>query len=74
MVSHPFIYSLVDAFRREQRLTEMRIIKLMTGLVHKRKLLYILLDEILQNILKNYNNKDSVSFLKNLSLILKYLS
>lgn len=52
--SHPLIYSLIDEFRKEQKKTEDSLIKLKTGIEYKRKPEYILLDERLQNIIKEY--------------------
>ena len=72
LCKHPLFYALVDALRKEQKKTETEILKLETGIVHKRKSKYILLDERIQNIFSHYSIAKFDEFYENLSLILKY--
>jgi (p)ppGpp synthase/HD superfamily hydrolase len=72
LAKHPLFYALVDALRKEQKKTESEILKLQTGIVHKRKTKYVLLDERIQNVLSRYSIEKFEDFYENLSLILKY--
>ncbi|CAF0915560.1 unnamed protein product [Brachionus calyciflorus] len=49
LISHPLVYALVDAFRREQKLISNRLLKVNTGVVYRRKPAYDLLDERIRN-------------------------
>ncbi|CAF1124763.1 unnamed protein product [Brachionus calyciflorus] len=52
---HPMVYLLVNSLVNEKKRTETELVKLRTGIVHKRKSKYLLLDEIIQEIVKSYN-------------------
>ncbi|CAF0976139.1 unnamed protein product [Brachionus calyciflorus] len=69
---HPSIYPLVDKFRDEQKKTEDLIVKLETGVQYKRKPAYILLDERIKEIQKNYSLINFENYFESLSLILDY--
>ena len=69
--SHPSVYSLVDAFRGEQKKTEDQLVALKTGVVGQRKVKYIMLDERIAEIMKDYAGPDSFySIFDALSLIM----
>ena len=72
LLSHPGFYSLVDALRKEQKLTEDKLVKLRTGIVYKRKPNYVLLDERLKNVLSTYDKSNFIEFYQNIQLILDY--
>ena len=70
--SHSSIYSLIDAFRKEQRRTEHNLVLLKTGVNYKRKPEYEKLDERLKNVLLTYDKTKVLEFYDNISLILLY--
>ena len=72
LLSHPGFYSLVDALRKEQKITEDKLVKLRTGIVYKRKPKYALLDERLKNVLSTYDKSKFIEFYQNIQLILEY--
>lgn len=69
---HPSIYPLVDKFREEQKKTEDLLVKLETGIQYKRKPAYILLDDRIKEIQKNYSLANFDKYYDSLSLILDY--
>ena len=70
--SHSSIYSLIDAFRKEQRRTEHNLVLLKTGVSYKRKPEYEKLDERLKFVLLTYDKTKFLEFYDNISLILLY--
>ena len=68
--THPFVYALVDDFRKEQKRTEDNIIKLKTGCDYKRKPKYVELDERLNNVLDDYTREKYKDVFQALELIL----
>lgn len=70
--SHPLIYKLIDALRREQQKTEAILIKLKTGASFYRKNKYIEYDERLKNINSVYSKVDFESFYERMCLLIKY--
>ena len=71
--SHPGVYQFVDYMRKEQKLTENKVVKLRTGVRERgRRPEYDHQDERLQKIVELYKRDDFFSFYSNLSLILKY--
>ncbi|CAF0998609.1 unnamed protein product [Brachionus calyciflorus] len=69
---HPLIYELIDVLRKEQKTSEMNLVKLKTGIHYKRKPKYITLDERIQVIVDNYNKSKFQEFFDSLSSILYY--
>ncbi|CAF1089264.1 unnamed protein product [Brachionus calyciflorus] len=70
--SHPLVYSLIDAFKKEQKKTEDLIIQLQTGIQYKRQPAYFILDKRIQELMKEYTIENFDNFYENLSLILEY--
>ena len=68
--SHPSVYALIDAFRKEQKRTEDNIIKLQTGCIHKRKPKYEQLDERLNNVMDGYTKQNYKDIFDSLNLLL----
>jgi hypothetical protein len=57
---HPLVYSLIDSFRKEQRLVEDNMIRLNAGIPYKRKPKYVQLDEKLFFAVETYMFKVKV--------------
>ena len=68
---HPLVYSLIDTFRLEQKKNEEIIIQLKTGIVYKRPPKYIVLDNRIQEIMKEYSLENFNSFYESLIKLLE---
>jgi len=62
MGKHPLVYSLVDSFRKEQKMTEDTLIRLNVGIAYKRKPAYVLLDEQLIFAAKSYSKESFATY------------
>jgi hypothetical protein len=72
LLKHPLVYSLIDSFRREQKLVEDNIIRLNIGIKHKRKTKYMKEDEQFIFVLKGYEKNYFHEFYENINNILSY--
>ena len=69
---HPLIYELVDCLRQEQQKACNEILRLKTGIKHKRRACYDVKDDRLQYLVNNYSNDKFDEFYDMIQLILKY--
>ena len=69
---HPSVYLLIHELIKEQKKMEDNLIKLETGIVHKRKPEYLLIDERIKNVLSTYKCSIYSSIFENLSTFIKY--
>ena len=72
LLKHPLIYSVIDSFRREQKLVEDNVIRLSIGIKHKRKSKYMIEDEQLIFVLKGYTKEKFKEFFENINNIVSY--
>lgn len=70
--SHPSVYKLIDAIRKEESLNRKKLNRARSGIKPKKKAEYLEIDERIQTILKNYNKNKACDFLDDLNLVLKY--
>jgi len=70
--NHPLVYSLVDSFRKEQKLAEDNLIRLNAGIQYKRKPAYVLLDEQLIFAVNNYSKVKFSDYYTNINNIVSY--
>ena len=57
MKKHPSIYTLVDAFRKEQKKTEDSLVKSRSGVVNKPRGKYVALDKRINEIMLDYQRE-----------------
>ena len=70
--THPNLLYLVNSLKLKQSNTKNLYIQLSTGLVNKRKMGYIVLEEKLNQAILGYNQSDIMSYLKFLSFLIEY--
>ncbi len=72
LLKHTLFYSLIDSFRREQKLVEDNIVRLNIGIKHMRKTKYMLEDEKLIFVLKGYEKEKFCEFYQNINNVVSY--
>lgn len=56
---HPTVWKIIDAFKKEQTLTEIKVVQLRSGHIKQRKKVVVTKEKRIQSVLENYH-KESV--------------
>ena len=62
--SHPTLWKLLDHLIRENELHRLSVVQLLAGQTHKPKRVYRISNEIIVNVVADYNNRTFVEFLR----------
>ena len=61
---HPNIWKLIDALRKEEFLTQTKIIQAQRGDSLQKKRKYQIIDTRIKNLVESYDGEDKLAFLK----------